>query len=269
MTQQWEFSSLAFLVLCDRYRSGSVPRPLLFETDEDVTVDEMDRRRRDMWESLQDRLDGSFDGVIEVMRAPEVYVQVRSWDEHDRSNKDKQLRVHIARSGALGYVFEQAPGKLTWDSPMVTVTECDPSDLGSKVVASLPSVAAGRLPDIPVVTDPAEHITPAWRDSLIWDDVDERPVAQTQRFFQQPADLTGAIAVVQGRSKYGPRGILETNLMWRDIPGDGRYVMSLDESPVAVATGPRELAVRIQRDIDQLLERLETHWESGRPEDRY
>ncbi|RDI55329.1 ESX secretion-associated protein EspG [Nocardia mexicana] len=269
MTQQWKFSSLAFVVLCDRYRAGSVPEPLLFETDEQVTVDELEGRKRVMWEKLQQRLDGSFDGVIEVLRAPEVYVQVRSWDEHDESNQDKKLRIHVARSGALGYAIEQVPGKLTWDSPMVTITECDPRTLATTVVAKLPQVEAGRLQDIPVVTDPAEHITPAWRDSLIWDDPDDRPVAQTQRFFQQRADCTGSIAVVQGRSKYGPRGILETNLMWRDMPGDGRYVMALDGSPVAVGTSGQQLAARIQRDIDQLLRRLETHWESGRPEDRY
>ncbi|WP_433193043.1 ESX secretion-associated protein EspG [Nocardia sp. CA-107356] len=269
MTQQWKFTCLEFLVLCDRYRAGSLPQPLWFESTEDVMVHEMEARRRVVWEDLQRRLDGSFDGVIEVLRAPELYVRVRGWDEQSRDDMDKRLHVHVARSGALGYAFAQVPGNLTYDSPMVAVTECDPNTLAATVVKALPTVEAGQMPDIPIVTDPAEHVTPAWRDSLIWDNVDDRPVAQTQRFFRQRADLTGSIMVVQGRSKYGPRGIHETKMLWRDMPGDGRYVMSLDEAPVAVGTSRRQLAARIDRDIAQLLERLETHWESGRSEDRY
>lgn len=268
MTQQWKFTAIEFVVLCDHYRGGSLPQPLMFQSDEVVMSDEMEQRKRLVWEDLQRRLDGSFDGVVEVLRAPELYVQVRSWDEH-ASNMDKMLRLHAARSGALGFVFEQATGTLTFDSPMVTVTECDPHRLAAAVVLSLPSVEAGRLPDIPVVTDPVEHIAPRRSGSLVRDDTEERPVYRTQRFFQRRADLTGWISVVQGRSKFGPRGIVETAMMWRDVADDGRYVMSLGEAPVAVGTSRRQLAERIQKDIDYLLQRLETHWESGLPEDRY
>ncbi len=58
-------------------------------------------------------------------------------------------------------------------------------------------------------------------------------------------------------------------MLWRDVIGDGRYVMAMDDSPVAVATGPEQFAHRIQKVIDQLMQRLDTHWEAGYPEDRF
>ncbi|KIA60108.1 ESX secretion-associated protein EspG [Nocardia vulneris] len=269
MTQQWKFTALEFLVLCDQYRGGSMPRPLLFQSDETMMTDELERRKRVVWQELQRRLDGSFNGVVQVLSAPELYVLARSWDEHDANDTSKALRVHAGRAGLHGFVFEQALGDLTYDSPMVVVTECDPQSLGVAVVRSLPNVEAGRLPDIPIITDPQEHIAPSWGRSFVQDDIEDRPVYRTQQFFEQRADLTGVITVAQGRSKYGPRGIQETTLMWRDVAGDGRYVMSLDENPVARAISRRLLAWRIQQDIDNLMERVESHWETGRPEDRY
>ncbi|MFE9580006.1 ESX secretion-associated protein EspG [Nocardia sp. NPDC006044] len=269
MTQQWKFTALEFIVLCEQYRDGSLPTPFLFVTDEVVMADELQRRKRVVWADLRRRLGGSFDGAIEVLTAPELFVRVRSWDEQAESNLAKQYHLHAARAGAHGYLFEQAPGLITYDTPAFTVTECDPRALAGAVVASLPPVEAGRLPDIPVITDPAEHEVPTWGSSYIRDEREDSPVYQTQQFFQRRADCTGSIIVVQGRSKYGPRGIHETKMMWRDVADDGRYVMSLDEAPIAVATGQRQLTERIQRDIDNLMQRLETHWETGRPDDRY
>ncbi|MGF6885533.1 hypothetical protein ABIA39_003925 [Nocardia sp. GAS34] len=269
MTLQWQLTAIEFIVLCDHYCGGSLPRPFLFETDEVVMVDELERRKRAAWEELQHRLDGSFDGVIEVLRAPELYVLAHTWDEQDGRNTEKQLHLHAARSGALGYLFLQPPGKLTYDSPMLTITECDPRQLAAMVVRSLPYVEAGRLPDIPIVTRSADDDSPSWRASHIRDDLENEPVYRTEQFFRQRADCTGVITVVQGRSKFGPRGIHETGLMLRDVVGDGRYVMSRGESPIAVGTSRLQLAERIHRDINELMARLETHWEWGRPEDRY
>ncbi|MFI6165359.1 ESX secretion-associated protein EspG [Nocardia sp. NPDC051052] len=158
----------------------------------------MERRKRAAWEDLQRRLDGWFDGAIEVLCAPELYVEVSSWDERNMRNSAKGLRVYAARAGALAYVFEQTPGSLTYDTVAFTVTECDPRRLADAVEELLPRVE-----------------------------------------------------------------------VWRDVAGDGRYVMSLDEPPFAVGTNRRMLVERIQKDIDNLMQRLETHWELGRPEDRY
>ncbi|MFD6161919.1 ESX secretion-associated protein EspG [Nocardia sp. NPDC060256] len=269
MTRQWKFTVLEFVVLCERHRQGLLPNPFWLESDEVVFADDLERRKRAAWEDLQRRLDGWFDGAIEVLCAPELYVEVSSWDERNMRNSAKGLRVYAARAGALAYVFEQTPGSLTYDTVAFTVTECDPRRLADAVEELLPRVEAGQLPGIPIVTDRTEDVAPSWGGSYLRDDRENTLIYRTQRFFQRPADCTGTIEVVQGRSKYGPRGIQKTRMMWRDVIGDGRYVMSLDEPPFAVGTNRRMLVERIQKDIGNLMQRLETHWESGRPEDRY
>ncbi|MFG1798354.1 hypothetical protein [Nocardia sp. NPDC049149] len=40
-------------------------------------------------------------------------------------------------------------------------------------------------------------------------------------------------------------------------------------APVAVGTSRQMLIERIQQEIDIVLARVESHWESGRPEDQY
>ncbi|MFI6165466.1 ESX secretion-associated protein EspG [Nocardia sp. NPDC051052] len=269
MTQQWEFTALEFIVLCERYLAGPPPVPFLFVSDEVVLVDELERRKQATWEDLRRRLDGSFDSVIEVLRTPELYVLASTWDEKDVLNTEKHLNLHAARSGALGYLFKQPPGKLTYDSPMVTITECHPHELVVAVVRALPKVEAGRQRDIPIVTDSPDQDESSQNFSFIRDDIEDRPTYRTEQFFQRTADCAGMIAVVQGRSRFGPRGIHETTLMWRDVADDGRYVWSREEAPIAVGTSRKQLVNRLQRDIDHLMERLETHWEWGRPEDRY
>ncbi|MFI5776857.1 ESX secretion-associated protein EspG [Nocardia sp. NPDC051570] len=269
MTQQWKFTVLEFIVLCERHRQGLLPKPFWVESDEVVYADALEQRKRAAWEELRRRLEGSFDGAIEVLCAPELYLEVSSWDEQNSRNWNKEHRLYAARAGALAYVFEQAPGPLIYDTVAFTVTECDPRRLAVAVVDALPRVEAGRLPGIPIVTDRAEDIAPTWGGSFVRDNREDTLVYQTQRFFQRRSDCTGSIQVVQGRSKYGPRGIQKTTMLWRDVAGDGRYVMSLDEPPFAVGTNRRMLIERIQTDIDTMMQRLETHWEIGRPEDRY
>jgi hypothetical protein len=181
------------------------------------------------------------------------------------------MYMHFARSGAQAYRFMQKPGKSFWHTDGFVVTECDPRGLASAVVASLPKVEAGRLSNIPIITDPDENLGLGGHGggSFIKDDDDEPVARRSQKFFEMRADLTGTVLIVQGRSKYGPRGIFETKMLFRDVVGDGRYVMSMDDSPVAVATGRREFANRIQADLDNLMQRLDTHWEAGHPADRF
>jgi len=46
--------------------------------------------------------------------------------------------------------------------------------------------------------------------------------------------------------------------MWQDVIGGGRYNMTMDEHPVAVATSNAAFVRRIQKDIDHLMDRAET-----------
>ncbi|WP_131816469.1 hypothetical protein [Nocardia salmonicida] len=69
--------------------------------------------------------------------------------------------------------------------------------------------------------------------------------------------------MLQGHSKYGPRGRIETGLLWRDLPDDGRYVMPLDDpAPVASAMSSDRLAIWMRDRIEEILTRMESHSET-------
>ncbi len=135
-----------------------MPDPLLFTLDEPMTLDESARLKEETWEKLRARWDPTWDAMIDVMCAPEMFIRIRGWDELDIENGQKCIYMHFARSGAQAFKFEQKPGKTFWHTDGFVVTECDPRSLAGEVVRSLPTVDAGRLPNIPIIIDPREHI---------------------------------------------------------------------------------------------------------------
>ncbi len=263
MTQKWDFTGLEFQVLCERFRDGALPTPLFYTLDEEMTLDESAVLKNRAWGELRARWDPAWDLMIEVMCSPDLFIRLRGWDEQDMDNGKKRLYMHFARSGAQAFKFEQKPGKSFWHTDGFVVTECDPRGLAAAVVRSLPAVEAGRSASVPVVTDPQEYSRHTGSSMFRDDDDDDAPVIRSRKFWETRATLTGTVLIAQGRSKYGPRGIHETKMLWRDVVNDGRYVMAMDDSPVAMATGPKRFAERIQTDIDNLMQRLDTHWEAG------
>ncbi|MFF3566702.1 ESX secretion-associated protein EspG [Nocardia jiangxiensis] len=268
MSLSWTFTGIEFQVLCEKYRGGEMPDPLFWTLDEHMTIDKSAALKADVWQELRAKWDPSWDSMIDVMCAPEIYIRLHGWDERDMDNGKKNIYIHFARSGAQAFKFEQKPGKTYWHTDGYIVTECDPRSLASEVVRSLPPTEAGSLSSTPIIIDPAEHVGHGG-GSFFKDDDEDPPAVASTKFFNMPASKTGTLRVVQGRSKFGPRGIQETKLLWRDVIGDGRYVMNMDDSPVAVGIGRNAFANKIQQQIDNLMERLDTHWESGRPEDRW
>jgi hypothetical protein len=265
----WNFTGIEFEVLCDRFCGGRLPRPLFYTLDEEMTVDESTLLRQETWAGLREKWDPAWDLMIDVMCAPEMFIALRTWDEKDRRDGKKRAHRHYARSGVQGFIFEQKPGKSYWHTDGYIVTECDPRSLATEVVRSLPPVEAGREPSIPLVTETQPRADRSGGSMFMDDDDYDTDAQRSAKFFEMPAAQAGMLAIAQGRSKYGPRGIIETKMEWRDVVGDGRYVIVRDDAPVALATGTREFAARIQKQIDIVMDRLDTHWESGRPEDRY
>ncbi|MCM6788592.1 ESX secretion-associated protein EspG [Nocardia sp. CDC159] len=268
MEETLTFTGIEFQALCDRHRDGVLPNPFVFTTDEPMMSHEYEQATREAVDGLERRFGSALHGLVEVLCAPEVFVRVRAWDERDMDNPQKWALMHVARRGTRAYVLRQLPGKTLSRSGGFTATECDPRGLAVTVVDALPKAPPGNGGSIPLVIDPAQHTVPPGTGSFFRDDEEDSDVQRTQKFFQKRAKSTGSIIVVQGRSKYGPRGIHESKMMWRDVVGEGRYVMTLDDSPIAVPTSRKQLIERIQTDIDNLMERIGSHWEPGLREDR-
>ncbi|RDI43607.1 ESX secretion-associated protein EspG [Nocardia mexicana] len=253
----WEFTDLEFKVVCDRYREGRMPPPLVFTTDIELSS-EYDKARLETWQRLERRLTGDFNGVVEALRAPEVYLRVHGWDERDMEDPKRRIRMHAMRRATRAYVINQKPGRTQWHSGGYTVAECDPRALAEAVVGVLPEVKPGRSAEIELITD---HGGIPRSGSWIKDDLEDSVEARSRSFLRTRAERTGTITVTQGHSKFGPRGIAQTRRKWRDISGDGRYVIAGDARPVACGTSAAQLTRMLDVDIEQMMRRLETHWE--------
>ncbi|MFG1794403.1 ESX secretion-associated protein EspG [Nocardia sp. NPDC049149] len=265
MTQTWTFTDDEFDALWERYANTHLPAPFMY-TSRARRLDDYERQAFQAWDRLRRTLDSSFHEVLETFLRPEVSVIGYGWNEQDMDNPEKRTRVRAVRAGSRGYLMTQLPGETIWHSGGFIITDCGPHGISDAVLAALPqSAKAGRLRNIPIVInrndDGGEYQHPG---SVALDNTKDTSVERSQRFLDIPATSTGAITIHQGRSKFGPRGIMQEILMWRDLPGDGRYVIKVDSAPVAMGVGPDRLRDMVDEAIERILERMDTHWEPDR-----
>ncbi|MEV0293210.1 ESX secretion-associated protein EspG [Nocardia sp. NPDC050710] len=261
--QRWEFTDLEFRVLCERFAKSNVPDPLTFMARIPY-LDDYEREKYLTWERLQPDLDPVIPDIIPLLYRPDVAIKVLGWYDGDFQAPEKWIRGLAVRSGTQGYLVTQAPGETFMHSSGYTIIDCGPRGLAEAVVRLLPpNIEAGRRGSIPIVTDNLDDLERiSSGGSLVTEEVDSSGAGRSAEFFGIPADRTGSITIVQGHSKFGPRGILEHILVWRDLPSDGRYVIELPNgAPMAVGMGKKWLTSKIDNSVETILERIETHWE--------
>lgn len=129
------------------------------------------------------------------------------------------------RRGTRGYVIIQRPGETLAHAGGFDIAACPPAELGRTVIGLLPEAVAGR--DAAAVR---EELADAGNEPYAGDDVGPA-VAPA-------AALTdcGFVKVIQGHLGFRARDLVEEGLAWRDVPGDGRYAITVGE-PIDTATG--------------------------------
>ncbi|MFE3027494.1 ESX secretion-associated protein EspG [Nocardia tengchongensis] len=257
----WQFTDLEFKVLCNRYREGSTPAPFVYT----CRTPDPDEYRRQLWaagDELDQRLDSDFRAVFEAVADPEIVVLVFGWNDAKLDSPDEYLRVHGVRRGRRACVLIQQAGESLEHSTGVTMIECEPEELARVLVAQLSEVPAGRSSAIPIVDEPTVvDLYEAPRASA-FDSFEESVETPGLRFLSTPTDQAGWIRILQARSKYGPRGVATSRLEWRDLPGDGRYVIDHDqEMRFAIGVDGRKLAGHIDAGIARIVEHMESRGE--------
>ncbi|MEV0363494.1 ESX secretion-associated protein EspG [Nocardia fusca] len=263
MSERWELTDLEFKVLCDEYRQGEMPDPFTFTSRTRLADDyayEVSQTRR----ALRDRFGGELSGFGGALAKPDIVVTLQAWDDQDFDNPKARTRAYALRQRARGFVITQRPGETMDHSGGFDIVGCDPRALADTVLGLVPFARAGRLPDMPI-PDPAA----ADRDrgpllSFISDnDDDDDGSAYTAAFLNTPATGTGYVQVSQGRSKFGPRGIVEMGLLWRDLPDDGRYVIPLGQpEPSATAMGTKRMIEWVDEQVAVVVARLDRNMET-------
>ncbi|MET8422568.1 ESX secretion-associated protein EspG [Nocardia sp. NPDC004860] len=257
MTAGLRFEDLEFVVLWEQATGEAMPAPFLYTSRTPMYYDYL-REKRQVYEGLQGRWTRRLDLLTDAIAEPDIRISVNGFDGRDPARADGRVRMVALRRGSYGYLVEQLPGETYLHSGGFTVTECDPVALAEMVVATLPQVQAGRQSDITLqVPDEPDSGYDEYSRSLI-DDIFEDPIGQrAKRFLTAPMACMGTIEVVQGSSKFGPRGITARQLDWRDVEDDGRYVIGGDELPyVAVSADPKRMITAINSRVAAVVQAI-------------
>ncbi|QLY31847.1 ESX secretion-associated protein EspG [Nocardia huaxiensis] len=263
MSKRWEFTDLEFRVLWERFVGRRLPGPLTFRSDIEK-LDDFEHAKFETWDRLQPTVDPALREILPMIQRPEVFVRVRAWRDDDRENPQEWIRIRAARSDARGYLIVQHPGRTQRHASGYTLIDCGPHGLADGIVELLPQVGAGRHSGIALRNTEVPGTEDDWHRprSLVSEDVEYADAYDHDRFFGIPAIKTGTITLHQGQSSFGPRGLIEHSMLWRDLPDDGRYLIELpSDSPTAVGVSARELSDRIDAWLDKLHSRVENHWE--------
>ncbi|MVU78987.1 hypothetical protein GPX89_17255 [Nocardia sp. ET3-3] len=255
---KWEFTDLEFQSLCERFNEGRMPRPFHF-TSRIVLESDYDREIAETQARLLAELGPSFGTAFEVIARPEVWVGAQAWVDNDFRNPAHRLRLHGARRGRRAFVIRQEPGETLHHSGNITLFECEPEEMPALLVAQLPPREAGWQPAVSIVKGGAPAPDP-YESSMggAFDSFEDSLETRSLAFLSTPAERTGAMRVVSGRSKYGPRGLTVSTLLWRDLPDDGRYLIDLDpETPIAVGVDAHKFAAALAGSIDRILQQME------------
>ncbi|MFB8002135.1 ESX secretion-associated protein EspG [Nocardia sp. NPDC056000] len=259
---RWQFTDLEFKALCYRYRyQARMPSPLVY-TSRTVLAADYELELYEARTRLEQELDPGFISLFEAMADPELFIGVHGFRDDDPHAP--RLRAHAARRGHRACVIVQSPGETPFHSGDITVLECEPHEMYALLVAQLPEVEAGGMSPIPIsdrpyVPEPDPYDSPP---ASAFDSFEETGEVRGLRFWNTRADRIGFMRVIQGRSKYGPRGVEHQLLLWRDLPGDGRYLIELETPEMtAVGTDAKRFAARLQHHVERILQIMESRGE--------
>ncbi|MEV0293221.1 ESX secretion-associated protein EspG [Nocardia sp. NPDC050710] len=245
MNQTWEFTDLEFVVLWEGLKLGGLPFPFYFTTDID-DIDVYESRKIAAKEALRARLGWSFDEVLTALAEPDLKVVVNGRDGRIPRKPEGLIRLLAVRRGNSGYLLSSLPGKTYWSSGGFTVTECDPLRLADVVVAALPERESGRRSETVLPsTEGSEDLDYDYGQSTVHDSFADSYAERADSFLKAPATSLGTIDIVQGRSVFGPRGITQHRIGWRDLEEDGRYLIDDQNPPVASGIDRKRLIAAI------------------------
>ncbi|WP_330183402.1 ESX secretion-associated protein EspG [Nocardia sp. NBC_01503] len=253
MLRSWSFTDLEFLALWQERGAEFLPEPLMFSSRTQWWSEHLDAMARTR-DSLPHERDPEWQDIFDTLSLPDVRIEVRGRDGRDASDPKGSIRLLGARRGDFGYLVVQQPGETVSHSAGFDVTACDAGQLAAELIAALPDVAAGRGPEL-VLAESAdiEDHDYAFGLSPAHETMEGTVIDRAAEFLAAPAVTRGVIEIVQGYSRFGPRGITRHRVDWRDLVDDGRYVVTGDYPRVAAPADPRRMVATVQTRIDEVL----------------
>lgn len=232
MTRTWKLSDLEFVVAWELSQADLLPEPFVF-TSRTALYEDFRVEKQAVEDRLRTDPDPAVEHVLEVMARPDIRIVAHGWDGAP-GDAAGRIRLLGVRRGDTGYTVRQLPGETVWHSGGYMITEVHALALPEAMAAELPERGAGtREPAI--LRSPAADSTTDYdfRRSAVTGTFEESEEELAEQFLNAPVAGQGMITVVQGFSRFGPRGICRQGLHWRDLRDDGRYLIAPSDPPVA------------------------------------
>jgi hypothetical protein len=254
MNRQWQFTDVEFVALWEQTRLGPVPDPLVFLSRTPL-YDDYRREKEQARTRLSSQLDESFAGVLDALAEPDIRLRVNAWGGHDPHDPDCRIRMLAVRRGSCGYLVDQLGAETIWHSGGYIVTECDAVHVADAVVDALPDTEPGSRPEVELPAGPggSAELDYDYGQSVCSTDGYGTMEQRSYQFLNAPVTRIGRIDILQGRSKYGPRGITPHTVHWRDHADDGRYAIVPGLPPRAVAMHSAGFTTTINAAIAQVV----------------
>lgn len=241
MKRTWKLTDVEFFALWDELNEGVVPAPFFFSTDTESGI-AFEREVFEARQELRSRHDFDMREVLTAIADPDLRIVISGADSDEPMKPTGLVRILAVRRGDRGYIVTQLPGRTYWHSGGYVITECDPLRLADAAVDALPEYEAGRSGEIVLSTrDSGGEMDYSYGRSSVRDSFADTEPDRARLFLERAAKRTGTIEVVQGRSRFGPRGVTRYRLEWRDLADDGRYVIDDRNPPVAIPVDSRQL----------------------------
>lgn len=226
-----------------------LPPPLTF-TSRTPLLDDFRREVAATQDAMSNRLDRELRAALEVLRNPDILLQVDAFHPENLDDAAARVGIYAARRGDAAAVVTQQPGETIWHSKGFEVLECEALGLARHLAAGLPELPAGQMGAVTLAGNDMEY---DYGTSRVRDTVEASESQRATEFRQHPVVRTGAITVVQGHSRFGPRGVTRRVIEWRDLVDDGRYVITPTQPDVATGADEPALVAAINTEIAEVV----------------
>ncbi|MFH5209738.1 ESX secretion-associated protein EspG [Antrihabitans spumae] len=231
----WQLSALEFSVALHALGRDRMPYPFTFRAP-GSSAEEVLALRLDAGKQLAVQADGLFRTTLTLLLEPQIRVEVHGFTGPELRTP---IRIHAGISGRTAVLAVQRPNSQT-ASGEVTIRRCSVDTIAQRVVAELPTAAAG---DRRAFT--AERSARAAAEESYVRPADEVPRSeQIDRFFRRPRTCVGEIGVFDGVA-VDARATSGRTVHWFDFVGDGRYVVKGDKTKRVVPVSAETFAAEI------------------------
>jgi len=256
MNYSWTLTDVEFTALWAETKAGPLPTPLI-AVSRIKNADRYEAHQLQARERLREMPDLDVPPLVETLAHPDITLALNGWDTRTPGNPGGLIRVHAARSGADGIVVREIPGETSVYSNGFVLTRCHAVELARVAVEQLPVLPAGGLGEM-VLVDPDDGLDYSYGRSAVRERAyaAQAPEDRAARFLEAPTERMGGLEILQARSAFGPRGCSRYFLGWRDLPDDGRYLITDDTPSVVVPVDVARLAARINTHIAVIVQTL-------------